>query len=630
MADHQAAAGNAAQIEFWNSAATRAWADQYARMDGAVAGLTKELLDLAAPQPGERVLDIGCGPGTTVLELARHVGLDGHVLGADVSEPSVARARERIAAAGLRHAEVIVADASVHPFAPDSFEVVFSRFGIMFFSDPMAAFANVRRAMKPGGRLALAVFRAASKTLWPNAPLEAVRHLLPPIPTPEPEEPGPFSVSLALPGASGEKIDWLDVRLAEGPAVVRTGILAAAVVVPSPEDIAEFERRQAQRDELEDIKSAYPLPKGLAARLEYRARESGEIWIHKFIKGEEDEETGERNETWLPVCSPMSPALRLHMLDDDDLYGLRVCLVDMEDHPRAVDFYRGELARLAASEIRSRLLGAGLRVANGGESTIVEILKEARPERYLDMASATGWKHDQFVSPGGDRIGTGGDLELAADVRLAAEIARGGTLMGWQAATEAAAKVKNCPHWMLGVAGGFVGPILQLCELETCGIDLSGPTSCGKTLGQQLGISVWTSPRLSSGGLLKPARFTQNSIELLARRVCQQALLNRLEPIFEPIFDDANFGYRRGRSTKDALRKVMLPIAPFCATNAEICMRGSQGYWKNDSPTRLQRSLRSWRSTMGRRASWIWRSTTGVRPASGLSGARLRWKRFSI
>ena len=193
MAEGQAATGNATQIEFWNSAATRAWADQYARMDRAVAALTKELLDLAAPQPGEHVLDIGCGPGTTVLELAKHVGPGGYVLGADVSEPSVARARERIAAAGLRHAEVIVADASVHPFPPDSFELTFSRFGIMFFSDPVAAFANVRRAMKPGGRLALAAFRPASEKLWPNAPLEAVRHLLPPIPTPEPEEPGPFS-----------------------------------------------------------------------------------------------------------------------------------------------------------------------------------------------------------------------------------------------------------------------------------------------------------------------------------------------------------------------------------------------------------------------------------------------------
>ena len=90
MAD-QAGTGNAAQIEFWNSAATRAWADQYARMDRAVAALTKELLDLAAPQPGERVLDFGCGPGTTVLELAEPVGPGGHVLGADVSQPGARR-----------------------------------------------------------------------------------------------------------------------------------------------------------------------------------------------------------------------------------------------------------------------------------------------------------------------------------------------------------------------------------------------------------------------------------------------------------------------------------------------------------------------------------------------------------
>jgi SAM-dependent methyltransferase len=79
------------------------------------------------------------------------------------------------------------------PFAPNTFDLVFSRFGVMFFSDPPAAFANVRRAMKPGGRVALAVFRAASENLFPSGPLEAVRHLLPPIPTPGPEEPGPFS-----------------------------------------------------------------------------------------------------------------------------------------------------------------------------------------------------------------------------------------------------------------------------------------------------------------------------------------------------------------------------------------------------------------------------------------------------
>ena len=186
MADQEAGSPNAAQIEFWNSAASRAWADQYERMDRAVADLTKSLLDLARLQVGEHVLDIGCGSGTTVLELAARVGPGGHVLGADISNQSVARARQRIADAGSRHAEVIMADVSAHPFEQHSLELAFSRFGVMFFSDPRAAFANVQRAMKAGGRLALAVFRAASENLWPNGPLEAVRHLLPPIPMPGP------------------------------------------------------------------------------------------------------------------------------------------------------------------------------------------------------------------------------------------------------------------------------------------------------------------------------------------------------------------------------------------------------------------------------------------------------------
>src|SRR5712692_1569653 len=155
----QPTSSNAAQIEFWNSPASRAWAAEHERMDRALAELTKSLLGFAAPQPGERVLDIGCGGGTTVLELAARVGSSGHVLGADVAEHSVARARERIAMAGLRQAEVICADASTHPFPSASFDLAFSRLGVMFFSDPTAAFGNVRRAMRPGARIALGVFR---------------------------------------------------------------------------------------------------------------------------------------------------------------------------------------------------------------------------------------------------------------------------------------------------------------------------------------------------------------------------------------------------------------------------------------------------------------------------------------
>jgi SAM-dependent methyltransferase len=164
-------------------------------MDRALAELATLALGVAKPQPGEHVLDIGCGSGTTLLELAARVGPKGHVLGADISQQSVTRARERIAAAGLRHAEAICADVSSHLFDAVSFDLAFSRLGVMFFDDPTAAFANVRRAMKPGGRVTLAVFRAAEENPWPTAFLGAVRHLLPASPMPGPDAPGMFSLA---------------------------------------------------------------------------------------------------------------------------------------------------------------------------------------------------------------------------------------------------------------------------------------------------------------------------------------------------------------------------------------------------------------------------------------------------
>jgi SAM-dependent methyltransferase len=184
---------NAAQAEFWNSQAARGRADQHQRTDRVLAPLLEALMTAAAPQPGERVLDIGCGSGTTVLELAARVGPSGHVSGADIAAPSVAQAQRRIAAAGLRQAEVIVADASTHAFPATSFDLVCSRLGVMFFADPTAALRNIRRAIKPSGRAALVVLRGASENLWPHGPTEAVRQLLPPLPVPGPEEPGPFS-----------------------------------------------------------------------------------------------------------------------------------------------------------------------------------------------------------------------------------------------------------------------------------------------------------------------------------------------------------------------------------------------------------------------------------------------------
>src|SRR5262249_57553360 len=134
------------------------WADEYKAIDRLFARLTPIVLGCAAPSVGERVIDIGCGSGTTVLELAARVGPSGYVLGADVSKSSVERARERITAAGIQQAEILLCDVSNHIFPANSFDLVFSRFGVMFFADPVAPFANIRKAMKPDRRLALPVF----------------------------------------------------------------------------------------------------------------------------------------------------------------------------------------------------------------------------------------------------------------------------------------------------------------------------------------------------------------------------------------------------------------------------------------------------------------------------------------
>jgi SAM-dependent methyltransferase len=193
MAEPLSDSPNAREIQFWNSAATRPWAELHEPIDRLFTGLTQVVLELAAPLPGERAIDIGCGSGTTVLDLARRVGPTGYVLGADISQHSLEKARERIAAAGLSQAEVSLCDVSTQTFAADSFDLAFSRFGVMFFADPTATFINLRRGMRRPGRLTFSVFRTPQENPWVTAPLAAVRHLLPPMQPPGPEETGQFS-----------------------------------------------------------------------------------------------------------------------------------------------------------------------------------------------------------------------------------------------------------------------------------------------------------------------------------------------------------------------------------------------------------------------------------------------------
>lgn len=141
---------NADQERAWNGYEGRHWAEHQTRYDAVNSGFNSPLL--AAVRPGDRVLDIGCGNGQ-LTRLAARAG-DGHALGVDLSAPMLDRARASAAAQGVTNVEFVRADVQVHPFPAAAFDVALSRFGVMFFADPVAAFANVGRALRPGGRLA--------------------------------------------------------------------------------------------------------------------------------------------------------------------------------------------------------------------------------------------------------------------------------------------------------------------------------------------------------------------------------------------------------------------------------------------------------------------------------------------
>ncbi|WP_434416094.1 class I SAM-dependent methyltransferase [Nannocystis pusilla] len=183
---------NSQMIADWNGRVGEGWRVHQERLDDMMAAYGEAVLRAAAARPGERVLDIGCGAGDTALALARAVQPGGAVVGVDVSSPLLERARERAAAAGL-DLELRHADASVADLGPGAYDLLFSRFGVMFFADPVAAFTHLRAAARPGARLVFVCWRAAADNDWVVLPQRALRDVVPPLPPPDPEAPGPFS-----------------------------------------------------------------------------------------------------------------------------------------------------------------------------------------------------------------------------------------------------------------------------------------------------------------------------------------------------------------------------------------------------------------------------------------------------
>jgi ubiquinone/menaquinone biosynthesis C-methylase UbiE len=182
---------NAAEIAYWNGPAGQRWVKRQREQDVLLTPVAEVLLDRAGARAAEFVLDIGCGWGGLSIALAERVAPGGRVLGVDVSELMLARARELLPR-GLP-VEFVLGDAAVYPFEPGRADLLFSRFGVMFFADPARAFANMRRGLRGGARVAFACWREPRENPWLMLPLQAAYRYVPRLPEVGPEDPGAFS-----------------------------------------------------------------------------------------------------------------------------------------------------------------------------------------------------------------------------------------------------------------------------------------------------------------------------------------------------------------------------------------------------------------------------------------------------
>lgn len=184
---------NPDQLAAWNGSTGDYWTEHEDRFDTAIRAYNARLFAAAAIEPHHRVVDIGCGTGWTTRDAAR-LAFEGVAVGVDLSARMLERAREHSAVERLANASFLHADAQVHPFPAGVFDVVFSRTGTMFFSDPVAAFANLRRATATTGRLAMLTWQAFADNEWIAAVHEALA-VGRPVSAPPPDAPSPFSLA---------------------------------------------------------------------------------------------------------------------------------------------------------------------------------------------------------------------------------------------------------------------------------------------------------------------------------------------------------------------------------------------------------------------------------------------------
>ena len=270
---------NADQIAYWNGPGGQRWSDRHAAQDILLAPVSRLLIDRAKAAPGERVLDVGCGCGSTSAALAREVTPSGYVLGIDISAPMLALAA-KLNREGLP-LDFVLADATIHPFDPASFDLLVSRFGVMFFAEPTVSFAHMRSALRPSGRIAFASWRDPRDNPWMIAPLQAVYQHVPKLPQ-NPEDPGPFAFAseervtriLSEAGYTGigmERCDlMLDIAVGSG---LEAAVKSALEIGPSARALEgqPQEVREAAKESVRELLA--PLARGESVPL------PGSIWI---------------------------------------------------------------------------------------------------------------------------------------------------------------------------------------------------------------------------------------------------------------------------------------------------------------------------------------------------------------
>jgi SAM-dependent methyltransferase len=261
---------NAEQLEFWNSAGGEAWAQHQEQLDRLIAPLGLAALGALSVEPGESLIDIGCGCGQTTLDLAVRVGAGGRVLGIDISTPMLEVARRRPPPESGARPEFQLLDAQSGNLGRSVFDAAFSRFGVMFFSDPVAAFANIRESLKPNGRLSFVCWRPLAENPWIQVPLNAAVHFLPPLPAADPLAPGPFAFadagrvrSLLLDaGFRSVSIEPFDTRIGGGD--IEQTLKLAIRIGPLGSVLRENPQlRDRAADAVREVLTHYATPQGV-------------------------------------------------------------------------------------------------------------------------------------------------------------------------------------------------------------------------------------------------------------------------------------------------------------------------------------------------------------------------------